>query len=107
MQSDELAKFFRSLSPNGKANFLVRIAHEQTIHARAAYANYASDPTNSDANALRHSNEFIHRLSGYTLQCLHGKTTAEQDMTFLVMILRLGYSMNDLSRWLSDAQNSN
>jgi hypothetical protein len=39
MASYELAGIFATLSPNGKASFLTRIAYEQTIHARAAYLN--------------------------------------------------------------------
>jgi hypothetical protein len=106
MQPDELARTFSSLSPNGKATFLTRIAHEQTIHARAAYLNYANDPTDVDAAALRLSNEFIHKLCGHTLQCLRGTTTAEQDASFVAMILHSGYSTDDLSQWLAEAKNS-
>jgi hypothetical protein len=95
------------LSPSGEAAFLTRIAHEQTIHARTAYLNYANDPVDVDATALRLSNEFIHKLCGYTLQCLRGDTTAEQDASFVAMILHGGYSGDDLSRWLGEAKNSN
>jgi hypothetical protein len=64
MQPQELAGIFTTLTPNGKATVLARIAHEQTIHARAAYINYATDPAGVDATALRRSNELIHRLCG-------------------------------------------
>src|SRR5262245_12108748 len=96
---EELARTFTTLSPNGKATFLTRIAYMQTIHARGAYLNYANDPTDVDATALRRSNEFIHRLCGYTLHCLEGSTIATQDASFVAMILDCGYSADDLSRW--------
>jgi hypothetical protein len=70
MLSDELARTFSTLSPNGKATFLTRIAHEQTIHARAAYLRYASDPTDVDAAALRQSNEFIRSKHVCALRCV-------------------------------------
>ncbi len=106
MLSDDAARTFTTLSPNGKATFLTRVAHVQTIHARAAYLDYANDPTDVDAAALRRSNEFIHKLCGYSLQCLRGNTTAEQDASFVAMILDSGYPVDDLSRWLAEAKNS-
>jgi hypothetical protein len=107
MQSDEAARTFTALSSKGKATFLTRITYEQTIHARGAYLNYANDPTDVDAAALRRSNEFIHKLCGYTLQCLRGGTTAEQDASFVAMILDGGNWPDDLSRWLAEAKTSN
>jgi hypothetical protein len=108
MQADEIAATFTTLSPNGKAAFLTGIAYEETIHARAAYLNYAKDPTDVDGTALRLSNEFIHRLCGYALQCLRGNTTAEQDTSVVAMILDVRrYSLDDLSRWIAEAQTSN
>jgi hypothetical protein len=103
MQSDELATIFTALPPSGKATFLIRVAHEQTIHARAAYLNYASDPSDVDATALRRSNEFIHKLCGYALQCLRGSTTAEQDASFVAMIVGDDYPADDLRRCLTEA----
>ncbi len=62
---NELANAFSGLTRIGKAHFLARLAHEQTIHARSRYAD---DPM--DAQSLWQSNELVHRLCGYTMQVL-------------------------------------
>lgn len=104
MQPDELGRTFTTLGPKGKAAFLTRIVHQQTIHARTVYLHYANDPADADATALRLSNEFIHKLCGYTLQCLRGDTTAEQDASFVATILDGGYAVDDLFQWLGEAR---
>jgi hypothetical protein len=61
---DHLSAAFSAASPIDKAMFLARVAHNSTLDARA----YAYDPPH--AAALRHYNEFIHRVTGYMMQVL-------------------------------------
>jgi hypothetical protein len=104
----ELRAAFSSLSPNGKAMFLARVAHNSTVDARNAYAN---DYKNPDGIALREFNEFVHRVTGYTMHVLDSTEMAGQDDSVMGMIFEI-YGAGDLRRekqladWLKAAKNS-
>jgi hypothetical protein len=95
VQGIELARAFTALRGVSKALVLAHLTHEQTIHARASYVRGSVD-----VSALKRSNELIHRLAGYTMQVLLGETKPEQDASFLAMILDVGYSADQLRRWI-------
>jgi hypothetical protein len=93
---------FKSLDRTGKAMFLMRVAHMQTIHARDSYV---VGGEGGDAIALRRSNEMLHRLCGHTLGILTGKTDPDGDASFLAMILDgYDYAPDQLWAWLRDTQ---
>src|SRR5690242_18826436 len=95
----DLTARFTNLSPSGKARFLARIAHNETIHARAAYY---SDPRNIDA--MFRYNEFIHRLCGY-IMAVSGKETSTDPVLMMehihsVISPRGDKALHDLILWL-------
>jgi hypothetical protein len=93
---------FKALDRTGKAMFLMRIAHMQTIHARASYV---VGGEGGDASALRRSNETLHRLCDHTLRKLTGDPDPDGDASFMAMILDSDICTPDqLWAWLRNAQ---
>ena len=81
-----LASSFSALSPNQKATFLARVAHEATIDARAtAYGQNYDEP---DGLRLRDINEFVHRVTGYIPHVLDGSELSGQDASVIEMIIQ-------------------
>jgi hypothetical protein len=86
------------LDRTGKAIFLLRVVHEQTVRARAAYV-VGGD--GGDAKLLRRSNELVHRLCGYTVELLAGRTRPDEDASVMMAILdRSEHTAYQLWRWL-------
>lgn len=71
---------FSALSPMGKVSVLTGLVHAETVHARGAY----DRPDQQDA--LRRSNEMVHRIAGYVSAILDGRTSPEQDASVLQML---------------------
>ena len=98
----ELARRFSGLGRTGKAEFLSRVAHGQTIRARESYAEQYDD-----AAALAVSNELVHRLVGYIVQVLTRDTEADQDASVIQMIIEFAnYDPGRYSLWLDEAARS-
>jgi hypothetical protein len=81
--TNELCAAFSQLSPNGKAMFLARVAHNTTVDARVAYIDDYEHP---DGVALRKFNEFVHRVTGYTMHVLDQSEMPGQDESVVRMI---------------------
>ena len=97
-----LVDTFKSLDRTGKAVFLMRVAHMQTIHARASYV---VGGEGGDPIVLRRSNETLHRLCGHTHKILSSDTRPDEGASFMAMILDAQICTPDeLSAWLRDAQ---
>lgn len=96
----DLADLFSALSPAQKATFLARVAHQATVCARAAYA---GDYEHPDGIALRNTNEFVHRVTGYITHVLNGSEGEGQDAPVIAMIVHhskaAGYESR-LADWL-------
>jgi hypothetical protein len=99
-----LSDAFSALSPNQKAVFLARVAHEATISAREAYIPIYDKP---DGLLLQQSNEFVHRVTGY-ITCVLARTEREgQDASVMQMIVkhfRLSGREHRLVEWLGDSK---
>ena len=80
----DLVAMFLALSQVGKADALAALTHWETIRTREAYL-LPNAPI--DGNILRQSNEYIHRLAGYTVEVLRGETPPERDASFISMII--------------------
>jgi hypothetical protein len=80
---DELCAAFSRLSPNSKAMFLAQVAHNTTVDARIAYIDDYEHP---DGVALRKFNEFVHRVTGYTMHVLDQTEMPGQDESVVKMI---------------------
>lgn len=61
----EFTQLFSKLSQLGKVEFLTRVAHEETIRVRMAFASGSVI-----AGEARNSNERIHQLCNYIFQVL-------------------------------------
>jgi hypothetical protein len=95
---ETLAAAFSALPCIEKGMFLARVAHMQTIHARAVHADNPAD-----AQELWRLNELIHRLCGYAMQVLSRDTDTKQDASVTSMIVNNGrISPDELWRWLRD-----
>jgi hypothetical protein len=65
-----------------KAGLLARLAHHETIHIRSYLHD---DPKNCEA--VRRSNEFIHRLCGHITRIASAEPDPDQDRSFMNMVL--------------------
>ena len=102
----ELCAAFSRLAPTAKAMFLARVAHNSTVDARGAYA---KDHANPDGAMLREFNEFVHRVSGYTMHVRDGSEMDGQDDSVMKMIFEFYGAGNktrqkQLADWLQIAE---
>ena len=105
MLSDLQAAFSR-LTPNGKALFLARVAHNSTVDARLAYV---KDYDHPDGVMLRKFNEFVHRVTGHSIHVLKGTEMAGQGVSVMQMIFEFygaGSKVREkqLADWLQVAE---
>ena len=63
--------------------FLARVAHNTTVDARVTYI---EDYEHPDGVALRKFNEFVHRVTGYTMHVLDQSEMPGQDESVVKMI---------------------
>lgn len=93
---------FSQLSTIGKARFIARLIHAQTIHARDAYVANADA---ADGGRLRKYNETVHRLSGILMAVLGERMSADHH-DYIVGLIELVAASNrreDLERWIAKA----
>ena len=102
---NDLIEIFSALSPNQKAAFLARVAHDATVSARIAYSDDYDHP---DGIRLRRSNEFVHRVTGYITHVLNQTEMPGQDASVITMIVEEFKSegrANHLMDWLRHYSN--
>jgi hypothetical protein len=96
----DLSSSFSALSPNQKAMFLARVAHDATVSARAAYVRDYEHP---EGVLLRKANEFVHRVTGYIMHVLNGTEGDGQDASVIAMIVENAKASGreaQLAEWL-------
>lgn len=97
---------FLTLPKVGKADVLARVAHWETIRARDVYVQRNGQ---IDGDILRHYNEYVHHIAGHISAVLRGRTTADQDISFIYMIIEVSVlrgqeELERLAAWLREAQ---
>jgi hypothetical protein len=103
-EDDQISTAFSGLTGKGKAIFLARVAHMETIRVRDLYHRSPPDPA-----AMFQSSELIHRLCGYAMQVLTRDTEQDQDRSVVRMILaavepRGAPSTAELLDWIQQAR---
>lgn len=93
------------LSVAAKCAFLARVAHEQTVHARAAA--YVPGTDEADGRRLRHFNEFLHRLTGSLMAVAEGRDS-DRSWEYAIALITSHNSSNpdrlaELKTWLRKA----
>ncbi|MDP1967406.1 MAG: hypothetical protein Q8K93_34980 [Reyranella sp.] len=87
----DLASRFSALPPNQKAMFLAQVAHFATVAARESYApderHPGRDYDHPDGIILRDANNFVHRVTGYTMHVLQSTEGSGQDASVMEMIV--------------------
>ncbi len=79
--AESIASSLSTLSGPGKAGFLARLIHQETIHVRVAHY---EDP--GEVASLYASSEFVHRLSGCIMHVLSHETDSDYSQSLAGLI---------------------